>query len=190
MWKSMRLVLLAATCLLGPTLGPAEGADAPQLSPAVHLPTAHAAAVYAANARAAPDSSAFQWPTGAPAEVLRPFQPPTTRWGQGHRGVDLAHPAGGEILAASSGVVIYAATLVDRPVISIEHTGGLRTTYEPVTAVVHVGQQVHTGQVIGTLEVGHCEQPCLHWGAKYGRDTYIDPLALLQPAAWRLVPYD
>lgn len=171
----MRLFLLATICLLGPALGPAEGANAPTADPTTQL---------------TPTASAFQWPTGTPAEVLRPFQPPTTRWGQGHRGVDLAHPAGGEILAASSGVVIYAAILVDRPVISIEHTGGLRTTYEPVTATVQVGQQVQAGQVIGTLEPGHCEQPCLHWGAKYGRDTYIDPLALLRPAMWRLVPYE
>ncbi|GAB3750928.1 M23 family metallopeptidase [Microlunatus parietis] len=122
------------------------------------------------------------WPLSGPIEVARPFDPPTTRWGAGHRGVDLAAPAGSPVLAAAAGTVTYAQPLAGRGVLVVDH-GATRTTYEPVTATVPVGTRVTAGQRIGTLQPGHCPpRDCLHWGWLRG-DTYLDPLRLGGAAA-------
>lgn len=119
--------------------------------------------------------------------VVRAFDHLEHNWDSGHRGVDLAGSENAEIRAAGSGVVVFAGFLVDRNVVSIEHSSGLRTTYLPVSPVVEVGDQVQRGQVIGTLETGHCLSACLHWGAKNG-DRYYDPMTLLSPMTIRLYP--
>jgi murein DD-endopeptidase MepM/ murein hydrolase activator NlpD len=77
-----------------------------------------------------------------------------------------------------------------RPVVSLDHTGGLRTTYEPVDRSVAAGQQVARGSPIGTLGAGHAGCPreaCLHWGLRRG-ETYLDPMRLLRPVRVRLLP--
>lgn len=110
--------------------------------------------------------------------VARAFDPPAQPWLSGHRGVDLDMPVGTEICAAGSGAVIFAGQLVDRPVISIQHSSGLRTTYEPVEPIVSKGDTVVAGQVIGTVVSGH-SPGTLHWGARIDQDTYINPLQLI-----------
>lgn len=76
------------------------------------------------------------------------------------------------------GVVVWAGTLVDRPVISIQHEDGLRSTFEPVVSSLTVGETVQTGQVLGQLTSGH-RHDCLHWGVKEGKHDYLNPLRLL-----------
>lgn len=55
-----------------------------------------------------------------------------------------------------------------------------RTTYEPVRASVHEGDEVEPGEVLGVLEppTAHCTGPCLHWGLRRG-EAYLNPLSLL-----------
>jgi murein DD-endopeptidase MepM/ murein hydrolase activator NlpD len=75
-------------------------------------------------------------------------------------------------------------------VVSVDHAGGLRTTYEPVAAVVGAGQPVARGTVLGMLVGGHAGCPvaaCLHWGLRRG-EVYLDPLSLLEPPEVRLLP--
>lgn len=120
----------------------------------------------------------WQIPTSTPPMVNRAFTPPAQPWLRGHRGVDLGAGTGQVIHAAASGTVIYAGVLVDRPVISIRHQNGLRSTYEPVEALVTVGQAVTKGQPIGNLVSGH-DANSLHWGAKYSDRHYIDPIAMV-----------
>jgi murein DD-endopeptidase MepM/ murein hydrolase activator NlpD len=75
-------------------------------------------------------------------------------------------------------------------VVSVDHADGLRTTYEPVDAVVGAGARVARGAMLGTLAGGHVGCPadaCLHWGLRRG-ETYLDPLALLRPPRIRLLP--
>lgn len=123
-------------------------------------------------------------------EVVTPFDGPDVPWGAGHRGVDIAGTAGSVVQAAAGGVVAFVGVVVDRPVISIDHPDGIRTTYEPVAATVAAGEVVVQGQPIGTLVVegSHCAPAaCLHWGARIGED-YIDPLSLLSEAVIRLYP--
>jgi murein DD-endopeptidase MepM/ murein hydrolase activator NlpD len=139
---------------------------------------------------APPPAGVLRLPLPGPPVVTRPFAPPPRPWLPGHRGVDLAAAAGTTVRAAAAGVVVYAGVIAGRPVVSIAHAGGLRTTYEPVRPAVATGQRVAVGAVIGTLEPGHQGCPaaaCLHWGARIG-ETYVDPMALLGPVQVRLKP--
>lgn len=130
----------------------------------------------------------YIFPTSTTHEVIHPFVSPAVKWGAGHRGVDIALDVGSDVVAAGDGVVIYAGKINDRSVISIEHADGIRTTYEPVSPSVARGDTVSAGQVIGTLDDGHCKnQSCLHWGAKRGKDAYINPLSLLSERRIRLI---
>jgi murein DD-endopeptidase MepM/ murein hydrolase activator NlpD len=113
--------------------------------------------------------------------VVRPFQPPPAPWLAGHRGVDLSGSAGSPVLAAGDGVVAFAGWVAGVPAVSVDHPGGLRTTYEPVVATVRRGADVRRGEVLGTLASApsHCAPAaCLHWGLRRG-DSYLDPLSLL-----------
>lgn len=135
----------------------------------------------------------FAWPLVPAPQVTRPFQAPASDYGPGHRGVDLAATPGQPVLAAGSGVVVFAGLVAGTPVVSVDHDGGLRTTYEPVTATVTTGTQVYRGQPIGTVDAGHPGCPviaCLHWGVRRG-DEYLDPLALISTeSVIRLKPWD
>jgi murein DD-endopeptidase MepM/ murein hydrolase activator NlpD len=124
--------------------------------------------------------------------VARPFEAPPTPYSAGHRGVDLGGAPSSPVVAAGDGVVVFAGWVAGRPVLSIDHAAGLRTTYEPVTPSVRAGQQVARGDPIGTLSAGHagCQrEACLHWGLRRG-ETYLDPLSLLEIPRVRLLPLD
>ncbi len=151
-----------------------------------------AAAASAGSASAAAAPTGYVLPVPPPPLVLTAFAPPANKYGAGHRGVDLAVPPGAPIVAAGAGVVVFAGPLAGRGVVSIEHTGGLRTTYEPVTATVTAGSSVGVGQPIGTLEPGHAgcaPASCLHWGARLPDRVYLDPMSLLGPWRVRLWPW-
>jgi murein DD-endopeptidase MepM/ murein hydrolase activator NlpD len=158
-----RASLLLAALLLGPFLGLLGSAAAPAVA-APRLPTPAG------------------WPLGGLPVIQRRFDPPTSAWGAGHRGVDLAAKPGEAVLAAASGTVVFAGSVAGKPVISIDH-GSVRTTFEPVISTLRVGDHVAIGQVIGVLGTGgthdhhHCHG-CLHWGLREGK-SYLDPLLLL-----------
>ena len=166
--------------------GPAPVAVAPAEGPGPP------AAPAAAQARAPAPRLRYGWPTGAPAEVVQGFDPPAVVWGSGHRGVDLALAAGSPVLAAGAGTVVFAGAVAGRPVVSIDHADGIRTTYEPVEASVAAGDVVARGQVIGALVAGHRSDgvDALHWGARTGPKSYVNPLRLLRPAVIRLKPLE
>lgn len=121
----------------------------------------------------------FAPPIQPPLLVTGHFDPPVEKWLTGHRGVDLSAPKGSSVTSSGTGVVHFVGTVVDRPVISIDH-GDLRTTYEPVDSDLASGQSVVAGQIIGSIASGgHCSERCLHWGLKRGEE-YLNPLALLK----------
>jgi murein DD-endopeptidase MepM/ murein hydrolase activator NlpD len=135
-------------------------------------------------------AGAFDWPLRPRPAVVRAFDKPEQNWLPGHRGVDLAGVPGQPVLAAGDGYVAFAGTVAGKPVVSIDHAGGLRTTYEPVEATTTLGRRVARGSPIGTLAPGHpgCLLPaCLHWGVRRARE-YLDPLGLLHLAPIRLKP--
>ena len=132
----------------------------------------------------------WSWPLQPRPRVMNRFDPPAVRWGSGHRGVDLGASAGQDVLAPTGGVVVFRGTVVDRGVLVLETSGGLRTTFEPVDSALEVGTSVERGQVVGTVSAvpGHCTPAiCLHWGVLDG-DTYLDPLALVGAVRVVLLP--
>lgn len=138
---------------------------------------------------AAADEGPWGWPLPGSPSVARPFAPPESRYGAGHRGVDLVSSPGAVVLAAGAGRVSFAGMLAGRGVVVVVH-GALRTTYEPVVATVGVGSSVAAGEVIGTLEPGHLGCPaaaCLHWGLRRG-EQYLDPMRLVTRGPVRLLP--
>ena len=134
----------------------------------------------ATTARVAP-SGAFAWPLSPRPTVLRPFVQPQSQWSPGHRGVDLSAAVGQPVLSAGEGFVAFSGAIAGRGVITILHSGDLRTTYEPVNGRVAAGAVVRRGDRIGAVSpaAGHCAPvTCLHWGAISGQ-IYRDPLTLL-----------
>ncbi len=133
------------------------------------------------------------WPVGLRPQVLRGWEPPSTPYGAGHRGVDLAAAPGTPVRAVAAGRVSFAGRVAGRGVVSVELTGTgdppLRTTYEPVRASVKKGDEVEAGEVVGTMEAmgSHCTAGCVHWGLRRG-DAYVDPLSLLPPWLLRRGP--
>jgi murein DD-endopeptidase MepM/ murein hydrolase activator NlpD len=137
-----------------------------------------------------PPVALWSAPLDGDLAVARPFDPPVNPFAAGHRGVDLGGTPLSPVLAAGDGVVVFAGMVAGRPVVSIAHADGLRTTYEPVDPSVAAGQRVARGSPIGTLVGGHAGCPreaCLHWGLRRG-ETYLDPLALLRLPRIRLLP--
>lgn len=190
--REMRCVRVALALLLGlmlAVLAPLTWAGAAtEASPTPRPPTT-------ADPPAAPPPSEADrpvpavgrtWPVGLRPPVLRGWEPPSTPYGRGHRGVDLTAPAGTPVRAAAAGRVSFAGRVAGKGVVSVELTGTgdppLRTTYEPVRASVKKGDEVEAGEVVGTLEAtaSHCTGTCLHWGLRRG-DAYLDPLSLLPP---------
>jgi murein DD-endopeptidase MepM/ murein hydrolase activator NlpD len=135
----------------------------------------------------------LSWPLSPVPQVTRYFDPPDTPYGPGHRGVDLAAAPGQQVLAADAGVVVFAGMVAGQGVVSVDHDGGLRTTYEPIAPAVAAGDQVYRGQVLGTVLAGHPGCPvaaCLHWGVRRG-DEYVDPLSLVgEIGEFRLKPWE
>jgi len=150
---------------------------------ALLLATALAGPAGAAPAAQPSESTArpsWSWPLSPKPAVVRPFDPPPEPWLSGHRGVDLQAAADGvPVTSPADGVVAFVGVVVDRPVITVDHGGGLRSSFEPVRSTLRQGDPVTKGQEIGVLEPGHCGQlPCVHWGVRRGEE-YVDPLAFV-----------
>lgn len=130
-----------------------------------------------------------EWPLWPVPEVVSGFDPPTSTWGAGHRGVDLLGTPGQRVHTALPGTVSFVGTIAGRGVVTVDH-GDTRTTYEPVVSSRSSGDAVAVGDVIGTLMYpgSHCApRTCLHWGWIRG-ETYLDPLQLVGAAPVRLLP--
>jgi hypothetical protein len=130
------------------------------------------------------------WPLSPRPSVTAGFDPPASRWGSGHRGVDLAGTAFQLVHASLAGRVSFARGVAGRGVVVVDH-GSTRTTYEPVSATVSVGDRVAMGAVLGRLQLvgSHCfPRWCLHWGLVEGAEQYLDPLVLVGAVPVRLLP--
>ncbi|MBB3661391.1 murein DD-endopeptidase MepM/ murein hydrolase activator NlpD [Prauserella sediminis] len=192
-------VVTAVTALVPPDItaapGPRSGAGgtAGTEIAGAEVAGAETAAVRSLRATGEPHAEVtFTWPLTPQPEVVRPFDPPDSEYGPGHRGVDLAAEPGKPVSAAAAGRIVHAGDLAGRGVVSIEHPGGLRTTYEPLSVQVAEGERVEAGRRIGTVTRGHdgCDRAaCLHWGLRRG-ERYLDPLTVV-PAAGplRLKPW-
>lgn len=134
----------------------------------------------------------WRWPLHPRPPVLRPFRAPVSAYGAGHRGLDLAAADGAPVLAVERGLVTHAGVVAGRGTVTIAHEGGLRSTYEPVAAAVAAGDEVASGEVLGTVQArdgpGHCgPRVCVHLGARHGA-SYLDPHPLLVGGRLALLP--
>lgn len=167
----------AALALVAALAGSAASAAADETGPTT------VAGADAAPPRATRIASAagFAWPLSPRPAVSHRFDRPRSDWGRGHRGVDLLAAVGQPVLSAGEGVVAFSGVIAGRGVITIRHSGGLRTTYEPVDNRLKAGTLVRRGDKVGEVSPtpGHCPPTnCIHWGAISGQ-TYVDPLTLL-----------
>lgn len=127
-----------------------------------------------------PAYGTYAWPVRGP--VLRPYDPPETPYGSGHRGIDIGAPLGTPVAAAQDGEVAFAGPVAGNLFVSIDHSDGVRTTYSWLSEVsVRRGDAVRRGDPIGRTGAGHpgSGRPHLHLGARVG-DTYLDPMLLLE----------
>ena len=86
---------------------------------------------------------------------------------------------GGPVTAPESGTVSFVGVVADRPVLTIDHGNGLRSSLEPVRSTLRKGASVAKGAVVGTLLAGHCgPSPCVHWGVRR-EEEYLNPLSFI-----------
>lgn len=145
----------------------------------------------AGRAAAADPDPVGEWPFRPAPEVVHGFDPPSSPWGAGHRGVDLLGRTGQRVHAALGGTVSFVGMIAGRGVVTVDH-GATRTTYEPVSSSLDVGAVVGPGDPLGRLTFAgsHCApRACLHWGWIEG-ETYLDPLRLVGAGPVRLLPLD
>ncbi len=145
---------------------------------------------FAANPVRAPAAvrPASQWLRPLPGPVVRPFIAPRTRYGPGHRGVDLAAAPGSDVIAAGAGVVVFAGRIGPSSHVVVSHQpSGWRTGYSFLASVaVHRGQTVAAGATVGTsggTSVGSAEGhdgTVLHFSLRIG-ERYVDPMILFGP---------
>ncbi len=94
-------------------------------------------------------TGSFIWPTYG--GYISSYQ--GMRWGQFHKGIDIARPYNRTIKAADNGVVVFAGWDggYGKKII-IDHRNGFRTVYAHLATIsVRVGQTVQKGQKIGVM---------------------------------------
>lgn len=168
-WMKTPAIRAAMAAVLFLALSPATASGGP-------------GAVTAASADSGPNVAAggWSWPLDPRPAVLRTFDPPAEPWLSGHRGVDLrAADDGARVTSPAAGTVTFVGVVVDRPVITVDHGNGLRSSFEAVRSDLKPGTAVAEGQVLGWIQPGHCmPAPCVHWGVRRGED-YLNPLAFV-----------
>lgn len=92
--------------------------------------------------------------------------------------MDIAAAMQAPVLAPADGVVAFSGTVVDRPLVTLDHGGGYVSTWEPVESPLSPGDVVEAGAVIGTLAGGgHSVPGTLHVGVRLD-GQYVNPRPL------------
>jgi murein DD-endopeptidase MepM/ murein hydrolase activator NlpD len=142
---------------------------------AAQIRSAQATVTYSTSADSTPSASGFIWPVSGP--VVSAFG---WRWGRMHEGIDIAAGYGAPIVAAASGVVIYAGWMGGYGnLIIVDHGGGIATAYAHQSSFAIGGGAVSQGQTIGYIGcTGHCFGPHLHFEVRMN-GAAVDPLGYL-----------
>ncbi|MEY4423226.1 MAG: hypothetical protein RLZZ258_329 [Actinomycetota bacterium] len=131
------------------------------------------------------DEQIWIMPLEPPTRLVNPYRQPSSDYSAGHRGVDLVAKVGETVIAPADGRIWFSGKVVNRQVLSILHTNGYLTEFEPVCSDFSAGQAVRTGDLIGFVCAAdanyraHClSEGCLHFSLRYSGD-YLSPLALI-----------
>jgi murein DD-endopeptidase MepM/ murein hydrolase activator NlpD len=128
-------------------------------------------------------SGSWIWPVTGP--VIKGFDPPSSPYSSGHRGIDIATQVGTVVLAPAPGVVSFAGNVGGHLYVTIDHGGGLLSTCSFLSALlVHKGDMVVAGQAIALSGTGHPGDttPNLHLGVRLN-GQYVNPLDYLGVAS-------
>jgi murein DD-endopeptidase MepM/ murein hydrolase activator NlpD len=113
----------------------------------------------------------LEWPLSG--QIANGFQP-TGRY-SGHWGIDIGAEEGTPVSAAAAGRVTFAGLVVDNQTVTIDHGGGLKTSYSFLKErSVAAGAWVEPGRTIGRSGSSH-EIAGLHFSVRLS-GTYVDPL--------------
>jgi murein DD-endopeptidase MepM/ murein hydrolase activator NlpD len=125
------------------------------------------------------------------ATVIQPYAP-IGRYG-GHWGIDFAVPVGSAVLASDGGVISFAGVVAGNRTLTVDHGGGLRSSYSYLSAInVVAGSPIGRGEKLGSSGVAHGTE-AVHFSVRID-GSYVDPTGLfdcLRPdsaGALRLVP--
>jgi len=130
------------------------------------------------SASAASGGAPWTWPIDGARFVANPYRAPAHEYGAGHRGIDIVSIQNGVVRAPADGVVAFRGTVVDRPLLTIEHADGYVSTFEPMISELSAGDVVSAGDEIGAVASGgHASAGTMHLGVRLDRD-YINPMLL------------
>ena len=125
------------------------------------------------------------------ALVIQPYSP-IGQFG-GHWGIDFPVPVGSAVVASDAGVVSFAGMVAGNRTLTVDHGGGLRSSYSYLSATsVATGTPVGRGEKVGNSGVAHGTE-AVHFSVRI-HGSYVDPARLLDchwprmAAALRLVP--
>jgi murein DD-endopeptidase MepM/ murein hydrolase activator NlpD len=129
------------------------------------------------------------WSPPVDAPVVDPYRAPACTYCPGNRGIEFGPHAGQPVTAVQAGTVSFSGLVAGTRYVIVDHADGLRATYGRLaTAAVRQGQQVVTGQTVGTTTNR------FYFGLRRGApdDTPVDPTAMLGVRRYprRLVPVD
>ncbi len=145
-------------------------------------PASGANATPAEAARLDSSRPVWDWPLDGPQDIVTPYRAPAHDYAAGHRGIDVS-PGSGIVRAPDDGVVAFRGTVVDRPLLTVEHPGGYVSTFEPLLSELSPGETVSRGDVLGTVgQGGHAAAGTLHIGVRLD-GVYLNPLLLFGPVA-------
>lgn len=138
-----------------------------------------AIAIGSGSAATSAGAGGWTWPVVGP--VIQAFDRPDTPYGSGHRGIDIAAEVGTTIVAPADGTVTFAGPIGGYLFLTIDHGGGLSSTYSWLSAkLIRKGDRVLQDQPIALTGWGHpgAPVPHLHLGVKLD-GAYVDPLSYL-----------
>jgi murein DD-endopeptidase MepM/ murein hydrolase activator NlpD len=123
------------------------------------------------------------WVHPVDGPVVRPFEPPSTRYGPGHLGVDFRAAPGTAVQAAGPGRVVFAGAVGTTLHVVVLHSGNRRTSYSFLaSAHARLGDVVEAGTIVGTTggTGENHDGSVLHFALRIGA-TYVDPMQLFGP---------
>lgn len=113
----------------------------------------------------------LEWPVSGP--VVAGFQP-INRY-EGHWGTDIGANAGTVVRAAAAGHVTFAGVVVANQTVTLDHGGGLKTSYSYLSETFVVrGQRLRPGDVVGVSGEAHGSES-VHLSVRIN-GTYVDPV--------------